>query len=332
MATIYEVSKLAGVSLATVSRVMNGTAKVSDHTKEKVNKAMDELGYVPNSVAISLASKRSNCVGILVPVFDGDFFGSMMHAIEGELRKQHKHVVITAGHGEIEQERTGIEFLRSRNCDALIVHSEELSDSYLIELSKGKTPLYIINRYIPEIADRCIFLDNEFGGYLAGKYVLEKGHKDIVTIAGPKTKKDAISRLCGLRKAISEAGYTLEPDRVYEGLYSQESAVGAIDYFVENNIKFTAVVCGNDQMAIGAMARLRVHGYVPGKDVSVIGFDNVSFACCTFPLLTTIDYPIKEMAIIAADLVLREVYEVALPDIDRNFEASLVVRDSVVEA
>lgn len=329
MATIYEVSKLAGVSLATVSRVMNGTANVSDNTREKVHKAMNELGYVPNSIAISLASKRSNCVGILVPVLDGVFFGEMMHAIEGELRKQRKHVVVTAGHADEEQEREGVEFLLSRNCDALIVHAEELSDEYLVQIAKGKTPIYILNRYIEEIADRCISLDNEKGGYLIAKYVLELGHRNIVTIAGPNTKKDARHRLNGLRTAMGEYELVLKESHVYEGSYQQDSAEQAINHFVEQNIEFTAVICANDQMAIGAMAQLRQHGLVPGENVAVVGFDNVEFAACTFPRLTTIDYPIAEMGRVAADMILRDVYEVKLPDFARAFEPTLIIRESV---
>lgn len=101
MATIYEVSTLAGVSLATVSRVMNGTAKVSPRIKDKVRSAMQGLGYMPNSVAISRASKRSNCIGMLVTDFESRFFGSLMRGVEGELSKHRKHLVMTVGHGNI---------------------------------------------------------------------------------------------------------------------------------------------------------------------------------------------------------------------------------------
>ncbi len=136
MATIYEVSKLAGVSLATVSRVINKNSRVSDKTRQKVEDAMKELGYRPNSIAQSLASNRSNSVGILVSELHGPFFGQMMAGIEAELRAAGKHVIITTGHSEEDKEKDGIEFLISRNCDAIILHVEALSDDYLIDLSK----------------------------------------------------------------------------------------------------------------------------------------------------------------------------------------------------
>ena len=146
MATIYQVSELAKVSLATVSRVMNGNAKVSDKTREKVLLAMKELGYRPNSIAQSLASSRGNSIGLLVSELHGAFFGEMMAGVESELRSAGKHIIVTTGHSIEEKEKEGIEFLISRNCDAIILHVEAVSDEYLEELSKGKTPIFIISR------------------------------------------------------------------------------------------------------------------------------------------------------------------------------------------
>ncbi|GLR71539.1 LacI family DNA-binding transcriptional regulator [Agaribacter marinus] len=329
MPTIYEVSELAGVSLATVSRVMNGSAKVSEKSKKKVRDAMEELGYRPNSVAISLASKRSNCIGILVAELDGAFFGSMMTGIEKTLRQYQKHVVITAGHSNDADEREGVEFLKSRNCDALVIHAEQLSDEYLIELSKGDTPIVVMNRQIDAIAEKCVSLDNVKGGYIATRHVLEKGHRQLVNIAGPKFKNDAMERIVGFQQAVNEAGIDFDENRVFEGDYLQESGAAAIDHFVMSGIEFTGVVCGNDQMAIGAMARLREYKRLPSKDVAVIGFDDVSFAACTYPTLTTINYPIKLMGQQAAKLVLKDVYKIGVKDIRQIYEPTLMERNSV---
>jgi LacI family transcriptional regulator len=137
MPTIYEVSKLAGVSLATVSRVINNSGKVRVETRRKVEVAMQELGYRPNSIAQSLASNRSNSVGVLVPELHGPFFGIMLSSIEDELRAAGKHVIITAGHSDEEKEKDSIEFLASRQCDALILHAFAVSDEYLLQQARG---------------------------------------------------------------------------------------------------------------------------------------------------------------------------------------------------
>ena len=141
MATIYEVSELAGVSLATVSRVMNNSGKVSPKTRKKVEAAMKALGYRPNLIAQSLALKRSNSVGVLVPELHGPFFGVMLSSIEAELRAAGKHIIITAGHSDENIERESIEFLSKRRCDALILYVYGVPDDYLVEFSESSVPV-----------------------------------------------------------------------------------------------------------------------------------------------------------------------------------------------
>src|SRR6188472_1000919 len=165
MANIYEVAELAGVSLATVSRVINPGAKVSDKTRQKVLDAMQTLGYRPNSIAQSLATRSSNSVGVLVSELHGPFYGAMLSAIEETLRAAGKFVLVAAGHNNEEQEREAIRFLISRNCDAVIAHVEALSDKFLVEQNE-QSPLIIVNRKVRGLADRCFSLNNELGGYL----------------------------------------------------------------------------------------------------------------------------------------------------------------------
>ena len=329
MATIYEVSKLAGVSLATVSRVMNKNARVSDKTKQKVLDAMDTLGYRPNSIAQSLASSRSNSVGILVSELHGPFFGQMMAGIEAELRSAGKHVIITTGHSEEDKEKDGIDFLISRNCDAIIVHVEALTDEYIIELSKGKTPIYLMSRLVDEISDNCIHLDNELGGYLATKTVIENGHTDIAYIAGPQFKADASNRLLGHKRALADHNLEFDESLFFIGDFKETGGSDGLKYFIDNNFAFSALVCANDEMASGAMKYARDHGYNLPDDLSVIGFDNVIFTNYLYPTLTTINNPVDEMGHMAARLVLKDVYQQKNLEISRVFEPTMIKRNSV---
>ena len=329
MATIYEVSKLAGVSLATVSRVMNKSSNVSDKTRDKVNAAMEQLGYRPNAVAKSLASNRSNCIGVLVSELHGPFYGTMMGGIESEFRVADKHIVVTASHAELEREKDDIEFLISRNCDALILHVEAVSDEYLLSLSKGKTPIFVLNRLVPGMEDNCICLDNELGGYLATKAMLEKGHRDMVYISGPEWKADAQGRLAGHRRALREIGIVPDPEREYFGNYLQTGGCAGMEHFLSKQLAFSAVICANDEMATGAMATAREHDLdIPG-DISVMGFDDVIFSSYTYPKLTTIKYPIGEMGVMAARQVLKTVYKTTQKPVKNLFEPELILRDSV---
>ena len=249
MATIYEVSKLAGVSLATVSRVVNKSDKVTAKTREKVLSAISELGYRPNSMAQSLASKRSNSVGILIPELYGPFFGEMLSSVEAELHKAGKRVIITAGHSDETNEKDCIEFLLGSSCDALILHVYSMPPEYLIELNKNSVPIILLNSFIPELADQCICLDNEHGGYIATKSLIERGHRDIAYISGPRWKSDSFKRLAGHKRAMKEFGLDFNEDLIIEGDFEEASGKHAMQQLLQKNMPFTGLVCANDEMA-----------------------------------------------------------------------------------
>jgi LacI family transcriptional regulator len=328
MATIYEVSELAGVSLATVSRVINNSGKVTPATRQKVETAMKELGYRPNSIAQSLASNRSNSVGILVPELHGPFFSIMLSNIESELRAHGKHVIITAGHSDEEKEKDAISFLASRQCDALILHVYAVENAYLLDLLDGSVPFVLIGRHIPEMAKVCITIDNEQGEYLATRYLIELGHRELVYIAGPLWKSDGKARMAGFRRALAEHGLALDERRVAEGNYEEPSGRRAMQELLTRGVPFSGLVCGNDEMAAGAIAVARESGMELPRDLSVIGFDNVFFTRYMHPALSTINYPIHEMGRMAARCLLRDVYSVEGLEIQNRFEPALVSRAS----
>jgi LacI family transcriptional regulator len=329
MATIYEVSELASVSLATVSRVINNNTRVSEKTRQKVLDAMAELGYRPNSIAQSLASNRTNSVGILVSELHGPFFGQMMAGIESELRAAGKHVIITTGHSEEDKEKEGIEFLISRNCDAIILHVEAVTDEYLIDLCKGKIPVYLMSRLVNDISENCISLNNELGGYLATKAAIDQGHSDIAYIGGPQFKADSQDRLTGHKRALSESNIPFIDDLFFEGDFKETGGSDGLKHFISKHQNFSALVCANDEMASGSITYAREHGFSLPDDLSIIGFDNIIFAQHTYPKLTTIDNPVNLMGHMAAKLVLKNIYQRKNISITHFFEPSLINRDSL---
>jgi LacI family transcriptional regulator len=329
MATIYEVSRLAGVSLATVSRVINDSGRVSEKTRKKVLAAMEQLHYRPNTIAQSLASNRSNCVGVLVSELHGPFFGAMLTAIEESLRSAQKFVIFAAGHSDKASEREGIRFLVSRNCDALILHAESISDKYLLEHQKAPTPFVLINRSVPGMSENCITLNNERGGYLASRYLLQMGHREIAYVSGPLGWGDAQDRLAGHRRALAEFSVDFDERLLIEGDYHEAGGSNALNRLLDQEIPFSAVACANDEMAVGAMTVARDRGLsIPG-DLSFVGFDNAPMSRYIFPKLSTIDYPIGDMSRMAVRWVLNNVYQEEGAEIQHVFEPSLLVRDSV---
>jgi LacI family transcriptional regulator len=329
MANIYEVAELAGVSLATVSRVINPGAKVSEKTRQKVLAAMQDLGYRPNSIAQSLATRTSNTVGILVSELHGPFFGSMVSAIEETLRKAGKFVLIAAGHSKEEQERDCIRFLVSRNCDALIAHIEALPDKFLVEHNKKSAPLVIVNRKVRGITDRCFSLNNELGGYLAADSLLKLGHRKIAYISGPLGFVDAQQRLRGHKRALAEAGVAFDDRLLHEGDYHETGGSDALNHLFEQRVKFSAVICANDDMAAGAMAAAHDRGMKLPDELSIVGFDDSPLSRYVYPKLSTVHYPIADMSRMAARWVLRNVYEQADLEVQQHFEPRFIQRDSV---
>jgi LacI family transcriptional regulator len=328
MATIYEVSALAGVSLATVSRVINNSSRVSDKTRQKVLSAMGKLDYRPNSIAQSLASSRSNCVGVMVSELHGPFYGAMLSTIEKTLRDAGKFAIFTAGHSEEASEHAGMQFLMSRNCDAMILHVEATTDQYLLECKDSMVPFVVLNRLVPGLGDRCIALNNERGGYLATQMLLQLGHRQVAYISGPLNWADARERLAGHKRALAEFGLRLEPSLFREGDYRDEGGSRALGELLDQEVRFSAAVCANDEMAAGAMAVAHDRGLAVPEDLSIVGFDNAPLSRYLYPKLSTVDYPIEDMSRMAAQWVLGNVYGDETLEIVHQFEPKLLPRNS----
>jgi len=326
MATIKEVSDLAGVSQATVSRVMNGNNKVSAVNRERVQAAMEKLGYQPNSFAQALATNRSYSVGIVVGTLSGPFFGPMMQSIETVLRKHGQHLIATSGDDHIEQEREAVRFLHSRRVDAILLVVQAMTDDEVIELCKQYPNIYVLNRYVPELAERCIYLNNELGGYLATKHLIDLGHTKIASITGPLIHLDARERLQGYRNALSEAGIEYDPQLIVEGLFQEDGGNKAAAKLFQRGVDFSAVVCGNDNIAISVYDILSRTNESPGERISVVGYDDMFYSRYLRPKLTTIRFPIVEMGITAANMVLNSLDQ----DLSNGvqLEPSLIVRES----
>lgn len=327
MATIKDVSEHAGVSQATVSRVVNGSTRVSHDKKLQVEKAIRKLGYRPNAIAQALASSRTGSIGVVVPELAG-FYSGMLQAIEDQLRRFGYHLVVTAGSNEEEGQKQAIDFLLSRRVDALILHTQHISDDYLIDLAQRGVHFALVNRFVPELASNCIELDNELGAKIATEHLIKMGHRDIACITGPLSKSDARGRLQGYRVALEEAGIEYRESRVVEAGFTEESGASAMNKLLNRGRKFSAVFAANDHMAFGAFEEMKKADLLVPQDISLIGFDNILIARYLTPGLTTIDFPIERMSTEAVQLILQKLIK-KKAEVDFKLSPSLVVRESV---
>lgn len=329
MATIKEVSSLARVSPSTVSRVLNGNAPVADGTRARVLAAVEELGYQPNAFARGLVTNRSDGIGVVVNEISSPFYSSIVQGIEEVVEAAGRHLIVSSGHARERLERDAVEFLKQRRCDALILHVEAISDYDLLQWAKQEPPVVLVGRYVAELADRCIHLDNVAGGYLATKHMIEHGHRAIAHITGWMAIEDARARMEGYRRALAEAGIPFDEMLVVEGDFVEEGGGRATRRLLERDREFTALVAANDQTAAGALHVLREHGLdVPG-DVSVIGYDDVLLAQYLYPALTTIRQPLADMGRAAAQLALAALDGSDGRGVKRRFDPILIERDSV---
>ena len=324
MATIKEVARLADVSVATVSRVLNGV-RVTDANHASVMAAIDQLEYRPNAFARSLATNRSGGVGVVVNEISSPFYSGIVQGIESVVEEHGMHLIVSSTHAEAERERNAVEFLRDRRCEFLILASEAMSDVELMALAEHEIPLVLVGRNIHELADSCVHLDNVLGGYLATKHLIDRGHRRIAHVTGNLSIKDARDRLDGYHQALTEAGIAARPELVAEGDFTEDGGRRATQMLLDRDAGFTALFAANDQTAAGALLTLRDRGLNCPDDVSLVGYDDVLLANYLYPALTTIRQPFAEMGQAAARLALAT----ATREVTRRFEPVLIERHSV---
>lgn len=329
MPTIKEVSRHAKVSPSTVSRVLNGSAPVSPEARRRVLEAIQKLNYHPNAFARGLVTNRSGGIGVVVNEISSPFYSGLISGIEQVVEAEGLHLLVSSGHANAQKEREALEFLRQRRSDGLIFQVDASSDYEILEWFGGlEIPFVIVGRFIAEFAERCLWLDNELGGYLATRYLIEQGHRRIAYVAGLPTIRDSWERLHGYRRALEEAGIPFDEMLIAEGTFMEESGQVAMRRLLERQLGITAVFLANDQMAAGAIQALREAGVGVPEEISIIGYDDVHFARYLYPALTTIRQPFAEMGKTAAQMLLAALSGKET-EVKRRFEPELVVRQSV---
>lgn len=304
MATIKDVAKAAGVSVATVSRVVNKSPKVSEASIETVTLAMKQLGYRPNATARALVNQSTNTVGVLVSDVSDPFFGTLIKTVDDIARQNGKHTLIGNGYHNVQEERQAIELLMNSRCDAFVIHAKALSDQEIIDYAQEMPTMVLINRYIPELADRCITFDNFHGTYLATDYLICLGHRHIAYVSSTHLIEDTSQRLQGYQAALHEHQLSVEQTYVEYGEPTAEGGELAMKHLLAKSLPITAVVAYNDFMAAGVMSILDENNICVPNEISVVGFDDSLIARYIHPHLTTICYPIQLMAEQAAQLAI----------------------------
>ncbi|ELY2931971.1 HTH-type transcriptional regulator GalR [Cronobacter sakazakii] len=330
MPTIKDVARLAGVSVATVSRVINDSPKASDASRQAVLSAMEQLNYHPNANARALAQQTTETIGLVVGDVSDPFFGAMVKAVEQVAYHTGNFLLIGNGYHSEQKERQAIEQLIRHRCAALVIHAKTIPDEDLIPLMKQIPGMVLINRILPGFESRCVALDDRYGARLATRHLIQQGHTRIGYLCSNHAISDAEDRLQGYYDALREHSLPCNDRLVAWAEPDESGGEQAMTELLGQGKQFTAVACYNDSMAAGAMGVLNDNGIAVPQEISLIGFDDVLVSRYVRPRLTTIRYPIVTMATQAAELALALADNRPAPEITNIFTPTLVRRHSVV--
>ena len=300
MASISDVAALAGVSRATVSRVLNETGQISKCTKVRVNRAVEKLNYRPNPFARSLATSSTNTAGLVVTSYRGSFFSELLAEVQEEMDQQGKFLLISRGKRSRKSELQAIQKLMDMRCEGLILHTRNLHDEELLELKNEKTPFILLDRKINGLEDRCVVFEHEEAGRLAVNHLLQHGHRKIGCIAGARHGLTARLRFQGYEMALKASGVECNESLIAEADYDRQGGYRAMSEILSKNPDITAVYSCSEEMCVGAFDLLRERNIKVPEDISIVSFDSVNLCTVMTPRVTTVHFPIKEMAACAA--------------------------------
>lgn len=297
---------MAGVSTATVSRCLNQPDRVKQPTRDQVQQAIDELGYTPHFGARALASNQTGTVGAVIPTMDNAIFARGLQAVEEELAAAGSTLLVATSNYDPDRELEQIKALIARGIDGLILIGESRPPATYEFLNRREVRFLLAWCWSPNSDHVCVGFDNRQAACQLAEQVIAFGHRDICMIAGIGAWNDrATARLDGVRDALLGAGLSLRDDQIEEAQYTLEDGAAACKRILDRHPQTTAIICGNDVLAVGAMKATKARGLIVPDDISVCGFDNIDLAKAVEPQLTTVQVPHRRMGRAAATHLLK---------------------------
>ncbi|WP_199425844.1 LacI family DNA-binding transcriptional regulator [Thermaerobacillus caldiproteolyticus] len=305
--TIYDVAKQAGVSISTVSRVINNTGRISEKTRKKVLAVMEELHYQPSMVASALTGKRTRTIGLVIPDVANPFFSEIARKVEDRGRELGFNVLMCNTDNNPDTEEMYLSLLKQKSVDGIIIGTTTKNYTVLNELLQEHFPIALIAQDIPELAIDVVRVDDFLGAYQAVSHLVSLDHKKIAIMLGNLSRTSDKYRLQAYRQVMEEHGLEYDEKFVIYTDYSMEDGKRAALELLRSSLRPTAIFACFDSLAVGAYQAAKEVGlHIPG-DLSVVGFDNTILATIVDPPLTTVAQPIDEMGRQVVDLLIREI-------------------------
>lgn len=307
--TIHDIAKELNIAASTVSRALNDNPLISEKTRKKIKEAAEQMGYRPNVLAANFRTKRTNTIGVIVPLINRHFFSSVISGIEDVAYQQGFAVTISQSNDNFEKESRIAQTLFANRVDGLILSIGMETENYehLKLFSDRKVPLVFFDRIVDEINAHKIVVDDFGGGYRATQHLIEQGNKRIAHISGPLNLKIYKKREKGYRKALEDAGLPIDESMIIINTLTKEDGVKAIQKLLANENYPDAIFCGNDTTALSSIIYLREKKIEVPRDIAIVGFSNEPFSEVVTPSITTIKQPGYKMGQKAAELIIKQI-------------------------
>ena len=307
MSTIKHVAARAGVSFTTVSHVLNGTRRVSDAARERVQQAIAEMGYAPSAVARALRTSETCILGVLVPNITNPFFAELTRGIEDCCRRTDYSVFLCNSDDDPERQARYLQTLLERRVDGLLLAAAAGESPDLVRrLASAGVPAVVVDRNVPGLGADWVRVDHQAGARMAVEHLLALGHRAIACLSGPSEFEVSRQRVAGWREAMAGAGIETSPDWLLEGDFSAPAGHELARRLLARGV-ITAIFASNDLLAIGALRAAAELGVAVPQSLSVIGFDGIDLGAYAFPALTSVGHPIRKMGEVAAALLIERI-------------------------
>lgn len=328
MATMKDIARLAGVSLSTVSHVVNRSRFVSTEMTERVQKVINTLNYKPSLVARSLKMKETNTLGMLVTASSNPFFTEVVRHVERYCERHHYHLIVVNTDGNALQLKQHIEHLLAKQVDGLLLMCAEPQDIEANILAEIQLPMVIIDWWQQPLNADIIHENSELGGYLATKALLDSGYTEIAIITGELSKPLTANRLTGYKRALAEQNVQVREEWIIQSQFCYQSGVDAMNQLLALENRPNAVFAMSDSIAIGVYHAIWQAGLSIPQDIAVIGYDNIELAQFLAPPLSTIHQPKARLAKNAVEQLLARIQQPSKPTTVIQLTPALIKRGS----
>lgn len=326
---IKDVARRAGVSVTTVSRVLNGEKYVKDDLKRKVNQAIEELGYAPSHIARSLVRNKTNLIGVIVPDITSSFYSTILSSIEEAASANDYTLLVCNISEDIDKELKYLNVFQEMRVEGIIIMHEKINEDIRNLIHKIKIPVIFSSVKPMDQQLVSVIIDDYQAAYDATKYLIELGHEEIGFIGGDmRDITSGQNRYSGYRNALSDHGLKIVYEHIRFGDYKVKSGYEQMKELLRVKQPPTAVFAVSDDMALGAMNCIRDNGLSVPEHISVLGFDGSQLTELVRPTLTSMEQPIQEMGKVTVKTLLKQIQSGESPEQDIVLQHRLVVRES----